>query len=207
MAWDTEETRRKLLDAGARQFAASGFAGARMDRIEQDAGVNRERVYRYFGDKKGFFGAVLARELTGLLDGMSVTGEGPQAVGDLAGRMVDRCREHARLPRLLAWESLELDATAAAEERRPLCAATATGIRSALPGATQTEAEHLLLSLITLAAGEGILPRVADSVLATGPTADRSTDRREAVVQHVTAMAARLVRPDAPSPTTNGATR
>lgn len=189
MAWDTEATRRKLLDAGARQFAAFGYAGSRMDAIGRDAGVNKERVYRYFGNKQGFFAAVLSRELTGLLDGVEVTGVGPEAIGDLAGTMFDRSQARPDLARLLAWESLELDRTVAIEQRRPMCAATATGIRAALSGVGQPEADHLLLSVISLVTSWTTLARVAGAVLSevVGPEV-----RRAAIVSQVTAMASAL---------------
>jgi len=42
---------RKLLTAARREFAQSGLAGARVDEIAARAGVNKQLVYHYFGDK------------------------------------------------------------------------------------------------------------------------------------------------------------
>jgi AcrR family transcriptional regulator len=189
MAWDTEATRRRLLDAGTRQFAVHGFSGARMDAIGRDAGVNKERIYRYFGDKEAFFAAVLARELGALLDGIEVTVSGPAALGEFAGQLFDRCAARPELPRLLAWESLELDHAVAVEERRPLCADQARRLHDALPGLEQQDAEELLLTAITLVVGGWTLLGVAESVLLTRRD---PADRRERVIAELTSLAAGL---------------
>ncbi len=185
MAWDTEATRRKLLDAGARQFAALGCAGARMEAIGRDAGVNKERVYRYFGNKQEFFTAVLSRELVTLLDGLTVSESGPQGVADFAGKMFDRFSDRPMLPRLLAWESLELERAVAIERRRPMCAATAASLGAALPGMSRHDAEHLLFTLISVTVTWGLLPRVGDAVL-TQPAP--SAERREAIMSQAAAL-------------------
>jgi TetR/AcrR family transcriptional regulator len=52
-------TRQKLLAAARREFAASGLAGARVDEIAARAGVNKQLVYHYFGDKDALYLAVL----------------------------------------------------------------------------------------------------------------------------------------------------
>jgi TetR/AcrR family transcriptional regulator len=56
---DPAATRRKLLVAARREFAARGLAGARVDEIAARAGVNKQLVYHYFGDKDALYLAVL----------------------------------------------------------------------------------------------------------------------------------------------------
>ncbi|HEY4204842.1 MAG TPA: TetR/AcrR family transcriptional regulator [Xanthobacteraceae bacterium] len=56
---DAAATRRKLLTAAREEFARSGFAGARVDEIAAKAGVNKQLVYHYFGDKDAMYFAVL----------------------------------------------------------------------------------------------------------------------------------------------------
>ena len=56
---DPVATRKKLLTAARREFAASGLAGARVDEIALRAGVNKQLVYHYFGDKDALYLAVL----------------------------------------------------------------------------------------------------------------------------------------------------
>jgi TetR/AcrR family transcriptional regulator len=56
---DPAGTRQKLLTAARREFAQSGLAGARVDEIAARAGVNKQLVYHYFGDKDALYLAVL----------------------------------------------------------------------------------------------------------------------------------------------------
>ena len=158
MAWNTEATRRKLLDAGSRQFAEHGFAGTRMDAIGRDAGVNKERVYQYFGDKRGFYAAVLADRLDTLFDdadieGSDVEGNGVDAIGAYAGALFDRYLADPELPRLLAWESLELQDPVSVAHRVEICRARSVAISAVLPGTSLAESEQLLLSIVTLVTG------------------------------------------------------
>ncbi len=56
---DPAATRKKLLAAARREFAGKGLAGARVDEIAARAGVNKQLVYHYFGDKDALYLAVL----------------------------------------------------------------------------------------------------------------------------------------------------
>ena len=56
---DPAATRTKLLTAARREFAQNGLAGARVDEIAARAGVNKQLVYHYFGDKDALYLAVL----------------------------------------------------------------------------------------------------------------------------------------------------
>src|SRR5471032_3578232 len=56
---DPVATRNKLLVAARHEFARSGLAGARVDEIAARAGVNKQLVYHYFGDKDALYLAVL----------------------------------------------------------------------------------------------------------------------------------------------------
>jgi AcrR family transcriptional regulator len=59
-----EQTRRRLLDAGAKVLPARGYHDARVDDIVATAGVSHGSFYRYFADKDDFFRA-LAQEAGG----------------------------------------------------------------------------------------------------------------------------------------------
>jgi TetR/AcrR family transcriptional regulator len=56
---DPAATQQKLLTAARREFAQNGLAGARVDEIAARAGVNKQLVYHYFGDKDALYLAVL----------------------------------------------------------------------------------------------------------------------------------------------------
>src|SRR3954468_17070455 len=56
---DPVATRKKLLTAARLEFAKHGLAGARVDELAERAGVNKQLVYHYFGDKDALYLAVL----------------------------------------------------------------------------------------------------------------------------------------------------
>ena len=55
---DADRTRTALLDAALEEFAAKGFAGARVRDIAQRAGVSKDLVAYHFGGKDGLYLAV-----------------------------------------------------------------------------------------------------------------------------------------------------
>jgi AcrR family transcriptional regulator len=73
MAWDTDKTKQLLLDAAVQEFAEHGLQGARVDRIAKSAGVNKERIYQYFGNKEQLFSRVLDAELGKLAAAVPMT--------------------------------------------------------------------------------------------------------------------------------------
>jgi len=104
MAGDAEATRRRLLDAAAREFAEYGIAGARVDRIAAAARSNKAQIYHYFTNKDGLFDAVM-RELAG-----HTLREAPLDAADLpeyAGRLYDRFAADPVMARLANWYRLE----------------------------------------------------------------------------------------------------
>jgi TetR/AcrR family transcriptional regulator len=52
-------TKRALLAAAKREFAAKGLEGARVHEIATRARTNKQLVYHYFGNKEGLYTAVL----------------------------------------------------------------------------------------------------------------------------------------------------
>lgn len=62
------DSRQLLLDAASREFGQYGFAGARVARIAQRAGVNKQLIFYYFGSKAGLHRAVTASAPTAAPD-------------------------------------------------------------------------------------------------------------------------------------------
>jgi TetR/AcrR family transcriptional regulator len=56
---DPQASRQALLTAAIAEFAAKGPAGARVDEIARRAGVNKQMLYHYFGNKDDLFRAAL----------------------------------------------------------------------------------------------------------------------------------------------------
>lgn len=112
MARDSTETKRRLLDAAAAEFARYGLAGGRIDRIADGAGANKRLLYVYFGDKEQLFDTVVTRRLSAVLDAA------PFDAHDLpgyAGALFDQVAADPALLRLTAWQRLERPSPTAAE--------------------------------------------------------------------------------------------
>src|SRR5438067_8310551 len=58
-----ERTQQRILQAAFKEFAAKGFAGARVDSIARRASINKRMLYHYFGDKEALFREVLRRKI------------------------------------------------------------------------------------------------------------------------------------------------
>lgn len=58
---DPERTKARILQAALEEFAAKGFAGARVGEIAARAGVNKQLISYYFGGKEGLFRALNTR--------------------------------------------------------------------------------------------------------------------------------------------------
>ena len=86
MAWDTEATKRRILEAATSEFAAHGPDGTTIERIAKAAGVNKERVYNYFGGKRELFSRVLREELAKVAQALPVESFAKEDIGDYADR-------------------------------------------------------------------------------------------------------------------------
>ncbi|MBO6782150.1 MAG: TetR family transcriptional regulator [Alphaproteobacteria bacterium] len=56
---DPEWTKARLLEAARGEFSDKGLSGARVNAIAAAAGVNKQLLYYYFGDKESLYTAVL----------------------------------------------------------------------------------------------------------------------------------------------------
>src|SRR5690625_2241214 len=194
MAWDTEGTKRSILDAAVAEVAAYGSDGTTIERIAKAAGVNKERAYNYFGGKPALFATVLRDELAKVARDVPVESFATDDVGDYAGRVYDYHREHPELGRLLRWEGLAFDAEVPDEEQRR----EYYGYKTAAVTDGQTKgvitsnlsADHLMFLILSLAGWWSAVPQVARMI--TGAESDAEHARRRA---SVVAAARRLATP------------
>jgi AcrR family transcriptional regulator len=78
------QTRRRILEAAYRLFAADGYAGTTITAVAREAGVAPETVYLSLGNKRGVLEGVIEEAIAGAVD------EGPDdrfwsAVAELPG--------------------------------------------------------------------------------------------------------------------------
>lgn len=96
-------TRERILSAALKEFAANGFAGARVDKIARRAAINKRMLYHYFGDKEHLFREVLRRKMAERQAwAESLSGDPAES---LAFWFNAACKD-ADWIRLLEWEAL-----------------------------------------------------------------------------------------------------
>jgi len=187
MAWDVEGTKRRIQEAALAEFSQFGATGTTIDRIAKRAAVNRERVYKYYGDKAALFSKVVRYELDKLAEDVPLRQvAGPDDLADFAGLSFDYLKEHPDVARLVLWEGLA-DAGAVQDEAERTglyvgkARAVAEAQRAGLIDSSIAPA-HLVFLLIALAVQWWATPQMA-RMLATGQDDDSPARRREAVVQ------------------------
>jgi AcrR family transcriptional regulator len=200
MAYDAEDTRRRIFDAAAAEFAGHGLAGARVDRIATAARANKQAIYLYYGSKEKLFAAVLRAKLEEVRVSVSID---PGAVAESAGQMFDWYAEHPELIRLLLWEALEAGGEPGESERErrdgfreKVHHLAEAGVARHLPqDARVRAAQDLLFTVMGLIAWNFAVPSMCRAVL------DEETDRaalarrRETVIEAARRLA---TTPDAP---------
>lgn len=65
-ARNAEATKADVLAAARVEFAKSGLAGARVDKIAEQSGANKRMIYHYFGSKENLFAAVVEDAYTSI---------------------------------------------------------------------------------------------------------------------------------------------
>ncbi|UWX97427.1 TetR family transcriptional regulator [Arthrobacter zhaoxinii] len=188
MRTDGEATRARILAAAREEFARYGLAGARVDRIAEEARASKERLYAYFGGKSALFAAVLAANL------QETTDQLPRDALDLpgfVGALYDHAVEHPEHLRMLDWARLEGAPEALAPSSRPgpasadIAAAQAQGIIDA-----DWDPDDLMTLLFSLATAWAQSPEL----LYTGKTEDSDAARERRRQAAITA-ACRLLAP------------
>ncbi len=120
---DPERTRARILDAAFAEFAARGFAGARVDAIARRAQSNKRMLYHYFTDKEGLFRAVLRHKIAGR-QALAERASGDPAE-NLSLWFATNCNDTGWI-RLLGWESLQTKRNRVIDEKQRLEAVSRT---------------------------------------------------------------------------------
>lgn len=198
MAWDTEGTRRRLREAALVEFAARGFDGTTVAVIAARAGVNKERLYNYFGDKRALWELVLATELERLASAVELTDVGLDDIGEFAGATFDYHAARPELGRLLQWEGLQNDEPADVARRTAHYRAKVERFAEAQRDGVLDPAldpAHLVFALIALAAWWQTVPQLAEMITGGGPDDSQERARRR---RFVVDAARRMAAPSGP---------
>lgn len=195
MAYDGDDTRRRIFAAASAEFAEHGLAGARIDRIATAAKANKQAIYLYYGNKEKLFAAVLRAKLDEFCASVTID---PGAVAESVGELFDLYQEHPQMLRLLLWEALEggdeLDESEperCAEFREKIGDLVDRGMLSHLGQGTRVRAaQDLLFTIMGLISWNFAVPRMCRIIL------DEETDqaalarRRETVIEAARALSA-----------------
>src|SRR5215471_8253775 len=171
-----EATKERILEAALAEFSAYGIAGARVDRIAQAAGCNKNLIYIYFEDKETLFTTVLCKHL------MRIHEEQPFTPDDLPGyaaKVFDWAQANPDLMRLLAWSALEQQAKGHAERVETLRAKVAalTEAQNAGRVGMGFPPDFLLIAVLSLATAWSVASPFGPAV-SPGP-AERPAALRE----------------------------
>lgn len=99
-----DTTKERILEAAFAEFAAYGVAGARVDRIAENARCNKNLIYVYFTNKETLFTTVLKMQLWLMTEELAFSAEN---LPEFAGRVFDFAMAHSNVMRLLTWATLE----------------------------------------------------------------------------------------------------
>jgi TetR/AcrR family transcriptional regulator len=197
---DPQATRRRILEAARREFAAKGIAGARVDAIAERAGANKRMLYYYFRSKEELFRETLRLRL------VRRPGEAGRSVGSYPERLGRRAAVPAawrEYTRLLMWEALEVRGgrgrVLAEEERRRIYVELRESVREAqeageLPA--DLDVDQMVLSELALIMFPVAFPQLVRIVTGLRPESPEFIARREA---HLRQLGAHLGASRTPS--------
>jgi AcrR family transcriptional regulator len=107
---DPERTRNEILETATHEFAAHGYAGARVDDMAARMRTTKRMIYYYFGSKEQLFIAVLERAYTTIRRAereVDVDGLDPaSAIRRLAELTFDHHESHPEFIRLVSIENI-----------------------------------------------------------------------------------------------------
>jgi TetR/AcrR family transcriptional regulator len=82
-------TRHKILDVAEQEFARNGFAGAHLQHIAEQVGVQKTALYYYYRSKAALYEAVLVRMLEAFDQTVSKAIDAPESPASRLERLAD----------------------------------------------------------------------------------------------------------------------
>ena len=103
-------SKQKILQAATRIFAEKGPNGARIDEISQESGINKQRIYAYFGSKEELYRQTLISVYAQAVENERLLNLREEDIPNMTKIILESFfRFHQANPlfwRLLAWENL-----------------------------------------------------------------------------------------------------
>jgi len=190
-------SRERILAAALKEFAAKGFAGARVDLIARRAAINKRMLYHYFGNKEHLFREVLRLKMAerqAWADTLS---------GDPAESLVfwfDAACNDTDWVRLLEWEALRGNLEKVIDEKQRR-AATARGLERIRQRqargliSAEFDPRHVMLAMRSLTMFPAAFPQLTRHIMGR-PVSDPKFQKERAEFLRRFAAAFRPVRGD-----------
>lgn len=173
---DPDRTVAALLDSALEEFAAKGFAGARVRDIAGRAGVSKDLIAYHFGNKEGLYRAV---QRTWLEREDHFTGP-HLPIGELVARYLHDALADPRSMRLMIWRGLARSGDSPPDETQgPADLSTMRDRQAAGELPADIEPASLRLALLALVAAPITFPQMTHKLFGT-TTDDASFERRYA---------------------------
>ena len=169
---DPQRAQERILVAAMAEFAAKGFAGARVDGIARRARINKRMLYHYFGNKKDLFHAILQRKLTERAEWLAKAP--PDPAKSIPYWFELACGDTDWI-RLLQWEALEAGSGLLIDAEKRLAnieASVEMMRRSQTEGllAPDLDPRHALLTMISLITFPLAFPQITKLVTGLSAT-------------------------------------
>jgi TetR/AcrR family transcriptional regulator len=170
---DAERSKRCLLAAALDEFAAKGFAGARVQEIAERAGINKQLISYYFGGKEGLYRAL---QRSWQESGASF-GEPDVPIEKLAVRWLHDGLADPRPARLMLWRSLGSGPDQPPDDS-PVLGDLASMRQRQASGelAADLDARFLRLALMAVVMAPMVLPHLAEQIFGMAPASSEFED-------------------------------
>jgi AcrR family transcriptional regulator len=193
VTYDRADTTARIFAAATAEFAEFGIAGARMDRIADNALSSKALIYSYFGDKEALFAAVLRSKMIELAEAVVLD---PARVELFVGDLFDFMTARPDVLRLVSQEALHYDPLASPDftARRDHYAEKARAVEAAQERGLvdpSLSPRFVVLSLMALVSWFVAAPQITAMVL----DESASSDLRERYRAHLLELSRRILLP------------
>ncbi len=173
-------TKSEILAAAQAEFVQHGLAGARIDRIAEAAGCNKQLIYSYVGNKMDLFQVLMAERLAEM---ELFNQDRPEDDGEALAAQAAFHAEHQDLMRLAMWEVLSLDAPVETEKRTEMLLKIVAEIKEDMAEGnypSDTNPEQMALTLIGVTIYPVLMPYISEMLTGEKPDSKKFIADRQA---------------------------
>lgn len=185
--------KEKIVNAAIGEFAANGMAGARVDRIAREAGVNKAMIYYYFSSKENLYRETIKQLLASRFDMLRRNLEGEQTLEQALRQTLDLHADlfldHPERLRVLLRELADpkseiVETIAGMLQQSQLPVELSKRLNSGVSRGEYraVNIRQAIISLVTMSIGYYLLSPMFDKVWRIGHQPTFVVERKEAIV-------------------------